>query len=646
VLASCDGSPSRDHTPDTTSSRIVTFNKDIAPILFAKCATCHRPIEGTAGDSARAAAAPLLGPLCVAGAPFSLLDYQSAHAHASEIAVATRTRAMPPWLPEPGHGRFLNERRLQDDEIALIQRWVEQGAPEGNPADKPPPPVWRDGWQLGTPDLVLTASEPFTLDAGDGDVFRNFVIPVTATEPRYVRAVEFRADNPRVLHHANVALDPVRASRRLDRADPGPGFATMPEDQVQNVFGWSPGKVPVFEPDDTAWTLEPGSDLVVQLHMVPGARRETVQPAIGLFFAASPPTRIPIVVKLESKTIDIPAGEADYVVEDSYVLPVDVEAVSVYPHAHALAREMQGTATLPDGTVTRLVSIRKWDLRWQDQYRYETPVFLPKGTTLRMRFTYDNSDANRNNPHVPPRRVTWGPLSTDEMGALWLEVVPRRREDAAVLTDDYFRRALRTDIANAEMQVQAAPRDAAARNRLAMKYVQMGRIPDAQAQLEEALRLQPAHAEAHSNLGTVLQLQGRPVEAMRHLSEAVRLKPDDDRIRFNMGNGMQAAGRTAEAMIEFRRAVALNPENADAHFNLAMLLGPQNRIDDAIVHLQRVIAITPRNGDAHRNLAVAFGLQGRLDDAIAHARAALRLQPESAAVRDHLERLLAARAIR
>jgi Flp pilus assembly protein TadD len=601
VLSACQRTPSRDQTKEAPVPRAVTFNKDIAPILFEKCATCHRPVDGAAA-AARAVGSNVLGPLCVAGAPFSLLDYESARLHAREIADATRTRAMPPWLPEPEHGQYLNERRLRDDQIALIQQWVERGAPEGDAVDKPSPPVFADGWQLGTPDLVVQSAETFTLQPKDRELFRHFVIPVATSEPRYVRAVEFRADNPRVLHHANLALDPARVSRSLDRADRGPGFAAMPEDQVQNVFGWSPGKVPVLESADTAWTLEPGSDLVVQLHMVSSGRAETVRPAIGLFFSSAPPTRVPIVVKLESKAIDIPAGEANYIVEDSYVLPVDVEAVSVYPHAHALAREMRGTAKLPDGTETSLIWIRKWDIRWQDQYRYQSPLFLPKGTTLRMRFTYDNSETNRNNPQFPPRRVTWGPLSTDEMGALWLEVVPRRPEDAAVLTGDYFRRALAADIANAEMRLRANPRNAAAHNRVAMKYVQAGRLADAQSRLAEALRLEPAHAEAQSNLGTVLQLQGRQADAMRHLAEAVRLRPNDDRIRFNMGNGMHAAGRTADAMTEYRRALALNPENGDAHFNLAMLLGPQNQIDEAIVHLRGGVraAGSPRRGDRAR----------------------------------------------
>ncbi len=632
LLTACQRTPAREQAPRDAPPRVVTFNKDIAPILFEHCATCHRPIEGAATATARPA--DILGELCVAGAPFSLLDYENARLHAREIAAATTARAMPPWLPERGHGEFVNERRLGDDQIALIQQWVAQGTPEGDSA-RPSRPTFADGWQLGTPDLVLESADAFTLRAGDRELFRHFVVPAATTGTRYVRAVEFRAGNPRVLHHANVAVDRTRASRTLDRADPGPGFAAMPEDLVQNVFGWSPGKVPVLEPADTAWTLEQGSDLVVQLHLVSSGRTETVQPTIGLFFASTPPTRVPIVVKLESKAIDIPAGEPNYVVQDQYVLPVDVEAVSVYPHAHALAKEMRGTASRPDGTEVPLIWIRKWDVRWQDQYRYQSPVSLPKGTTLRMRFTYDNSRGER--------RVAWGPLSTDEMGALWLEVVPRRSADAAVLTGDYYRRALQTDVANAEMRVRADPRDVAARNRLATRYVQAGRIAEAQAHLEEAVRLQPANAEARSNLGTVLQLQGRLTDAMRHLAEAVRLDPNDDRLRFNLGNGMHASGRAADAITEYRRAVAINPDNGEAHFNLAMLLGPQNRIDEAIAHLQRAVAINPQNGEAHRNLAVAFGLQGRLDDAITHARTALGIQPDSVVVREHLQRLLQAR---
>jgi len=624
-----------------TAPRAVTFSRDIAPILFDNCASCHRPIDAAPTPSAEAGSSA--DPICVAGAPFSVLDYDSVRRHGRAIASAVQRRAMPPWLPEAGYGLFAHERRLRDDQIALVSKWVDSGAPEGNPADLPKPPTFSGGWQLGTPDLVLTLPEPYVLPSGRGDVFRNFVIKVPITATRYVRAVEFRADRPQVLHHADLAIDLGRVSRVLDRADPGPGFATMDGDQVQNVYGWSPGKVPTMEPSDNAWTLDPGTDLVLLLHMIASAQSEMVQPAIGLFFSDTPPTHTPISVKLEAHGIAIPAGESNYVVEDSYVLPVDVEAVSIYPHAHYLGKEMRGTATLPDGTQKDLLWIRRWDFRWQDRYRYQSPVFLPKGTQLSMRFTYDNSSANPNNRNHPPQRVRSGPRSTDEMGQLWIEVVPRRAEDAALLTADFVRRSLLAAIASAELDATLDSRVAAAHNALATRYLQVGRVADAQAELEQALHLDPRDAESHSNLGVVLQAKGHLAEAMQHLRTAVQLKPKSDSVHFNLGVGLLAAGQPDAARREFEAAIAINPENADAHFNLALILGPRNQLNDAIVHLQRVVEINPLNGDAYQNLSVAYGLQGRIDVAIAAAQAAVRLKPDSAPALEQLRRLLAAR---
>jgi Flp pilus assembly protein TadD len=635
--------PTDSRTPASAtadSGRPLTFNQDIAPILFEHCASCHRPVDD-GQQRARATTDSTADPICVAGAPFSVLDYAAVQRRARSIAAAVTSHAMPPWLPEHGHGDFVNERSLSDAQISLIARWVEQGAQEGEASRKPAPPSFAGGWQLGQPDLVLELPQPYSLHADQRDTFRNFVIPVPLPETRYVRAVEFRTETPRVLHHANVALDPSRVGRRLDRADREPGFAMMPDDEVQNVYGWSPGKVPVLESEDTAWALDPGTDLVVQLHMVSGGETAAVRPTIGLFFSRTPPTRTPIVVKLESKSLDIAAGDPNYAIEDSYVLPADVDALSVYPHAHYLATQMRGTATLPDGTERSLISIRRWDVRWQDQYRYRSPMFLPRGTKLAMRFTYDNSSANPNNPHRPPQRIKWGPLSTDEMGALWLEVVPRRGEDVAVLSGDYFRRALQADVAAAELQVRASPQDASAHNALALKYTQAGRAADAHRQLVEALRLKPDDAEAHSNLGTVLQSQGRLADGMTHLREAARLKPNDDRVHFNYGNGLLASGNVGDAVREYETALRLNPDEADAHFNLAMVLGPRNRLAEAVAHLRRVIEINPRNAEAHRNLALALSLQGRVNEAIPYARTAVRLEPDSTAARDQLQQLLA-----
>jgi mono/diheme cytochrome c family protein len=173
----------------------VTFARDIAPILYAHCATCHRPGE--------------IG-------PFSLLTYEDARTRARQIAEVTRNRLMPPWKPAPGTGDFIDARALTAEQIDLLDRWVASGASEGDSRAVPPRPTWIDGWHLGTPDLVVTMPEPYVLRADGLDVFRTFVLPIPLQTARYVRAIEFRPGNPRVVHHANIGIDPTRVSMRLD----------------------------------------------------------------------------------------------------------------------------------------------------------------------------------------------------------------------------------------------------------------------------------------------------------------------------------------------------------------------------------------------------------------------------------------------
>jgi tetratricopeptide (TPR) repeat protein len=639
TAAACGSSPA----PESGAKpRTLTFNKDIAPILVEHCGSCHRPGDRTAASriDSSGARASSSEPWCIAGAPFSLIDYGDAAVHARQVADVVRKRTMPPWLPEPGYGLFANERRLTSEQIEAIEWWAAHGTPEGDPADKPAVPDWPDGWQLGTPDLVVTLPASYTLRATGADVFRNFVLPDPVATTRYVRAMELRTDNPRVLHHASVGVDITRASRRLDRADLEPGFAVMPEGEVRNVYGWSPGKAPYMAPPGQAWTLEAGSDLVLQMHMLPSGKPETIRPTIGLFFTDQPPAETPLIVTLQSKTIDLEAGRAGQLIEDRYVLPADADVRSVYPHAHALATDMKVFATLPDQSVTWLLWIKSWDFNWQDTYRYASPVRLPQGTVLTMRFTYDNSEQNPRNPNHPVRRVRWGPGSSDEMAAVWLEITPRRPEDAALFARDAAERAMRADLANAEMQAGAEPGDPHARNYLAARYLQAGRVADAIAQLGEALRLDPQDAEAHSNLGIARQLQNQIPDAIRELETAARLKPDDDRVHVNLGNALHAGGRDDRAIREYRRAIDIDPENADAHVDLALVLGPAGQIDGAIVHLKRALTINPRNASVHRNLGIALGLKGQRDQAIAELREALRIQPAFDEARRNLDELL------
>jgi Flp pilus assembly protein TadD len=579
---------------DPARRSVLSYNKDIAPLIWVRCGSCHRP-----------------GQL----APFSLLAYRDVRAHARQIVKATQSRTMPPWLPKPGYGQFAEERRLLPEEIDRIERWVAQGTPEGDPADRRAPPTFVDGWQLGQPDLVVELPESYTLGPGTKDVFRNFVMPIPVSSARYVRAVEVRPGNQHVVHHATIGIDRTRTSRLLDEADPEPGYEGMFSEGAHtpenHALGWTPGMVPVFEPPDMAWRLERGSDLIVQLHMMPHhlERPEAVRPSVGFFFTEVPPTRFPIDFKLGSKTIDIPAGQPDYVAEDTFELPVDVDVLRIYPHAHYLGKDMRAWATLPGGTMKWLIWIEDWNFNWQDSYRYATPVSLPRGTTVTMRYTYDNTAGNSRNPHRPPVRVTYGPQSTDEMGDLWLRLLPRSAEDARVLARSFVANELRKDLVVAERGVAAHPTDAGWHDLLGTRYLEAGRIAEATSALREAIRLQPADAEAHSNLAQALQRGGQPAEALAHFREAARLAPENDRIQANVASALQDRGLLDEAIRHYRQALAINPHVAETHNDFGVALASTGRLDEAVDHFRRALEIRPDYADARKNLSMAMRLE-------------------------------------
>jgi Tfp pilus assembly protein PilF len=346
-----------------------------------------------------------------------------------------------------------------------------------------------------------------------------------------------------------------------------------------------------------------------------------------------------VLIKLGSKTIDIPAGEPAYTVTDSYVLPADVDALTIYPHAHYLARDMKAAATLPDGTTKSLIWIKDWDFNWQDEYRYSEPVFLPQGTTVTMRYIYDNSARNERNPHRPPQRVRYGPHSSDEMGDLLIQVVPRRRADSAVLARAQRERDLYANIARGEQLLRADAADAEARNWLAASYLAAGRVDQAVPHLMEAIRLRPNYAEAHYNLGSAYQSQKRFPQAIRELRIAVTLKPDDERTHLRLANALNAGGSAHEALKHYRRALAIDPDSAEAHNNVGVALGAQGRVAEAIVHFRQSLAIQPDFAEVHNNLGVMLGSQGQRDEAAAHLRRALELRPDNADARENLLRL-------
>lgn len=596
----------------------VTFDKDIAPIVFHSCAPCHRPGEA---------------------APFPLLTYQDVKGHARQIVAVTGKRYMPPWPPEPGYGQFEGTRRLSDAQIRLIARWVESGAPEGNPADLPDAPHFPEGWQLGPPDLVVGIPRAFHLPAGGGDVFRNLVAPVDLPETRYVRAIELRVGNKRVVHHANVVLDRARSLRRRDGEDGQPGFPGMDVitesgaefDPDSHFLFWKPGSPALETPADMAWRLNPGDDLIVNLHLQPSGKPETVQPVLGLYFAQQPPRRFPMLVQLEHDgAIDIPPGSRDFQVTDELTLPVDCDALAIYPHAHYLGKRIEAWADEPGGRRQWLIRIDNWDINWQAVYTYREPVRLPKGTVIHMRITYDNSPENPRNPHHPAERVRAGDRSEDEMGHVWLQVLPHAvgaGDPRVPLEEALMRRRL-----------EKYPADFVANFNLGALLQMSGRDSDALLYFENALRVRPASAAARNNLATSMMIEGRLDEAIVQLREVLTREPEYSKARYNLARALEARGDVDSAIAAFLECVKTDPADAEARVHLSELYIAEKRYDDALPQLREAARLKPRDADIANNLGTLLALRGDLAGAIASYERAVEVNPNLKTARENLER--------
>jgi hypothetical protein len=448
----------------------ITFSEHVAPIVFANCTPCHRPGEA---------------------APFQLLSYRDARPLAKAIAAATASHIMPPWKAGPSDYEFVGARQLTDAQIATIQRWVADGALEGDVGKLPALPRFTEGWQLGPPDLAVTMSEAFEVPASGPDVYRNFVVPLNLDRDVWVRAIEFRPSARTVVHHSLFFLDSTGSARERDESDPGPGFrggmgggrlvgsgrggrgglagvlnparprpdattpgtTDAPDDAVARIAGglggWALGGRALELPKGLAFPVPKGSDLILSTHFHPSGKSQQEKSTVGLYFASERPTQAFTTIQLPPifgvfEGLDIPAGQERYEIKDSFVIPVDVRAFSIGAHAHYLGKEMKLTATFPDGTTKTLLWIKDWDFSWQERYRFKDFVSLPKGTRLDALVSYDNSAANKRNPSRPPVHVMWGEESTDEMGSIGMQVIaanPRELPQLQQGINEYIRMA-------------------------------------------------------------------------------------------------------------------------------------------------------------------------------------------------------------
>jgi Tfp pilus assembly protein PilF len=552
------------------ASAQATFTRDVAPIVFASCASCHR--SGGPG-------------------PFSLTTYHEVRRRATQIAEVTRRRFMPPWKVEPGVGHFVGQRPLADREITLIEQWAKNGMPEGDPKDLPRLPAFADGWLLGKPDLIVRPEAAFVLPAQQTDAFRIFAIRLPIQKRAYVTGIEFHPGNARVVHHANIRIDRTDATRKLDEADPLPGYdGLMPrtaEYPDGHFLGWTPGQTAPLVQPELAWTLEPGSDLIVQLHMQPSGAVEEVLPEVGFYFTDRAPERTPTILRLGSQGIDIAPGQSNYVIRDSYELPVDVQLLAVQPHAHYRAREIRGVANFPDGTSRVVMHIKDWDFRWQHVYRHETPVRLPKGTRLSMEYTYDNSSGNPRNPQLPPARVFWGQRSRDEMGDLWFQLLANNEHDRIQLMSEVNSKMAAEDIIGYETMLTVTPNDAELHDDVALLYLAKGLVANAVRHFEVSSVLKPESAAAQFNLGTALAQAGRFEASVTAFRKALALRPDYALAHGNLGRVLLAQGHQAEAMTHLQEAVRLDPSNPRSLLGLAEALAARGDYEIAIDTLDR-----------------------------------------------------------
>jgi Flp pilus assembly protein TadD len=368
---------------------------------------------------------------------------------------------------------------------------------------------------------------------------------------------------------------------------------------------WKPDTPALVEPEGMPWRLDPGNDLILNIHLKPSGKEEVIDTEIGLYFTDQPPTKQPMLLQLDrDDELNIPAGDKSFVVEDSLTLPIDVEALGIYPHAHYLGKDMRAWAVLPNGEKKWLVWIRDWDIDRQSVYRYREPVELPKGSVLHMRYVFDNSAANPRNPHNPPVRVKAGNRSEDEMAHLWLQVLP----------------------------LHVYPNG-----------------PDPRLKLEEAwmrnrLIHTPEDRVSLYNLGAALSGQEKYAEAAQIFQHVLAIAPGDAETLTAYGAALNGAGDWQAARSEFEQAIAAKDaqleQRCDARFDLASLDLHRQAWSDSEREFRDELADCPEDGQAHESLAQAYAQSGDVTQAQTELREALKLKPDEASLHGELSQVL------
>ena len=418
-----------------------TFTRDVAPILYKNCVSCHRPGEI---------------------APMSLLDYKSARPWAKAIQTAVLTEKMPPWFADPQHGHFSNDPRLKAQDIEVIKAWVAGGAIEGDPKDLPPQPTFAEGWVLGKPDFVFDIGQDFAPPVGK-DLYQNFTVSTNFTEGKWIRAAQVLPGNKKLVHHVHVSIVPngnegesgegVKPKAAAGRATPRSFFdyedglskirldapvvndACASDDGIANLSGFDegsfatmlPGKGPdifdVFGDGSVAKYIPPGAKVHFQIHYHSSVKAtEFDRTSVGFYLASKVPDKPLKRVDMRNRFFLIPAGASDQEVKRCYVLEQDKLLVAITPHMHYRGKDALYELVHKDGRREIVLSVPHYDFNWQLQYRLKDPILMEKGSRLIATFHFDNSVNNLQNPD-PTKVIRWGDRSEDEMMVTWTETL-------------------------------------------------------------------------------------------------------------------------------------------------------------------------------------------------------------------------------
>jgi len=387
-----------------------TFSKDVAPILYKQCVSCHRP-----GEIGR----------------MSLLTYEQARPYAKAIANAVTNRTMPPWHADAPAGTFHNERALSDLERATLTAWAAGGAINGDPKDLPALPAFSEGWSLGKPDIVLDMLEDYPVAAKGTIEYEWFYIPTNFAEAKWVKSIEVRPGNRAAVHHVLVyyratpdrKVPPIVRSNQAHQSDPPPeeeGVAERPRRTdlqampPRLVATYAPGTNPQVAPEGTAFRLEPGGIIELQMHYTATGQPATDRTKVGITFSTQASPREVRAQHFMNLTMKLPAGAADVAVTTDLEFLQDATVWGLFPHTHLRGKRWSYALELPGGERKSILSVPRYDFNWQTYYMFTEPLLVPKGSKIVSTAWYDNSAANKNNPN-PRVDVGWGDQTWQEM---------------------------------------------------------------------------------------------------------------------------------------------------------------------------------------------------------------------------------------